>query len=222
MLCLLPLLIVYLRQTSSMLSEKEKKIRETMKIMGMTSFNYYVTWFIRYFAVYVVIHIICSAILVKNFSHISFGVVLITFLLFDLLLIVQSCFIQVFFTRAKMGMVIALLFFVLQYIVNFIIRNSDNPTYQQNLYGSISPHSAFALAMQELVYAQSVAINLNFGQLTTVINYYSISTAWLSFVIHIVFWLLLTMYLEQVFPNEWGAKKHPLFCFNWMWRNKEH
>jgi ATP-binding cassette subfamily A (ABC1) protein 3 len=131
-----------------MLSEKEKKIRETMKIMGMTSFNYYFTWFIRYFAVYVIVHVICALILTKSFNYINFGVLLITFLLFDLLLIIQSCFIQVFFTRAKIGMVIALLFFVIQYIVSFIIRNSDNPTYQQALYGSISPHSAFASALQ--------------------------------------------------------------------------
>lgn len=148
MLCLLPLLIIYLRQTSTMLSEKEKKIRETMKIMGMSSFNYYMTWFIRYFAVYFVAHAVCSVILSRNFTSINFGIIFITFLLFDILLIIQSCFIQVFFTRAKIGMVIALLFFVLQYVVNFVIRNSDSPSYDQNMYGSFSPHSAFVLALQ--------------------------------------------------------------------------
>lgn len=27
-----------------------------------------------------------------------------------------------------------------------------------------------------------------------------------------MFWGILTLYLEQVFPNEFGAKKHPCFC----------
>ena len=30
--------------------------------------------------------------------------------------------------------------------------------------------------------------------------------------IDILLYLLLTWYLDQVVPNEWGAKKHPLFC----------
>jgi ATP-binding cassette subfamily A (ABC1) protein 3 len=156
MLLLLPLLILYLRQTSTMLSEKEKKIRETMKIMGMTGFIYYVTWFIRYFAVYLVVHLICSVILARTFTYVSIGVFVITFLLFDIVLIVQSLFIQVFFTRAKVGMVISLLFFVVQYVVSFLVRNSDNPTLQQAVLGSISPHSAYTSAMQLMVYAQSV------------------------------------------------------------------
>ncbi len=152
MLCLLPLLIIYLRQTSSMLSEKEKKLRETMKIMGMSSVTYYFTWLIRYFSVYLVAHIACSAIIASSFTTINFGVVFITFLMFDILLIVQSCFIQVFFTRAKIGMVVALLFFLLQFVVNFIVRNSNNPTYEQSLYGSFSPHSAFVSVLRQMVY----------------------------------------------------------------------
>lgn len=199
-----------------MLSEKEKKIRETMKITGMNNTNYYLTWFLRYFISYVIVHLLCSAILSRVLTSLNFGVVFITFLLFDILLIVQSFFIQIFFTRAKIGMVIALLFFILQYVVNFVVRNSDNPSYQQGLNGSISPHSAFVSAFQTMIYAQSVQIPLNFSAVTTVINYYTISTAWVSFIIHIIFWTLLTVYLEQVFPNEWGAKKHPLFCFKWM------
>lgn len=124
--------------------------------MGMTSFNYYITWFIRYLSVYIVTHLVCSAILATSFSSINFGVAFVTFLLFDILLIVQSCFIQVFFTRAKIGMVIALLFFIIQYIVNFVVRNSDNPSYQLNMYGAFSPHSAFVLALQNMLYCQSV------------------------------------------------------------------
>ena len=161
----------------------------------MSSVNYYLTWFIRYFSVYLVTHVLCSAILARSFTSINFGVILITFLLFDILLIIQSCFIQVFFTRAKIGMVIALLFFILQYIVNFVIRSSDNPSYTQNMYGSFSPHSAFVSALQQMVYCQSVEITLGFAQVTTIINYYTISTAWVSFSVHIVFWLLLAMYL---------------------------
>lgn len=45
-----------------------------------------------------------------------------------------------------------------------------------------------------------------------VLNYYTLTTAIVSFICNIILWGLLSIYLEQVFPNEWGAKKHPCFC----------
>ena len=48
---------------------------------------------------------------------------------------------------------------------------------------------------------------------TDVINNYTISTAVVALILNIIFWGLLSIYLDQVFPNEFGAKKHPCFCF---------
>lgn len=186
----------------------------------MTGVIYYLTWFIRYFAVYLVVHIISSLILASTFTYVNIGVFIVTFLLFDIVLIVQSLFIQVFFTRAKIGMVISLLFFVVQYVVSFLVRNSDNPTFQLGLLGSISPHSAYSSALQMMVYAQSVEQPVNFSTLSTVLNNYAIGVSWISFILHIIFWSVLTWYLEQVFPNEWGAKEHPCFCFRWMCKKR--
>lgn len=30
------------------------------------------------------------------------------------------------------------------------------------------------------------------------------------------FYLVLGIYLDQVFPNEFGQKKHPLFFLHWL------
>jgi hypothetical protein len=49
-----------------------------------------------------------------------------------------------------------------------------------------------------MLYGESVKIKLSFSEQ---INNYSVGTAVLSFVINIGFWLVLTWYLEQVFPN---------------------
>ena len=169
-----------------------------MSIMGMNIPLYYFTWFIRYFMVFLVIHIIGSAIVAKTLSHVSFIIPFVVFILFDILLIIQSFFIQTFFSRSKIGVVIALLFFLVQYILSFISSNSDNPTLSVNRALSIVPHAAFILAFETIVYAESVKINLTFSE---ELNNYSIGTAIISFIINILFWLLLTWYLEQVFPN---------------------
>ena len=40
-------------------------------------------------------------------------------------------------------------------------------------------------------------------------------------VINIVFYLLAALYLDLVFPNEWGKKKHPLFFIPYFNRRHE-
>ncbi len=124
-----------------------------MLIMGMKMRNYYFSWFIRYLATMGIIHIIGSVIVVLTLTHVPFMVIFLIFILFDIVLIVQSFFIQVFLTRAKIGIVFALLFFMVQYILSFLSTNSDNPTLQINLALSIVPHCAFILAFQTILYA---------------------------------------------------------------------
>lgn len=124
-----------------------------MSIMGMKLSGYYFSWFIRYLAVFIVMHIICSIIIAAQLPSVPFYVPFIIFVLFDILLIIQNFFIQVFLTRAKIGVVISLLFFIVQYIISFIATNSDNPSLSVNSAVSIIPHCAFVLAFQTMIYS---------------------------------------------------------------------
>jgi len=107
-----------------MLDEKEKKIRESMSITGMKTWIYYLTWFVRYYAVYVIVHAINSAIISGTFKQIPYYIPLVVFLLFDIVLVVQSFFIQIFFTRSKIGIIFALLFFIIQYVLYYTVANN--------------------------------------------------------------------------------------------------
>jgi len=91
-----------------------------------------------------------------------------------------------------------------------VALNSDNPTLRVNTLLSIIPHCAFVLSFQNIVYAQSVQMAPSFTQ---ELNFYHLGIPIASFLINIAVYLVLTWYLDQVVPNEWGAKKHPLFCF---------
>ena len=180
-----------------------------MYIMGMKGGKYYFSWFMRYFIVLAVIHLICSVIFVRTLPQVPFYVPFVVFIFFDILLIIQNFFIQVFLTRAKIGVVISLLFFLVQYILSFIATNSDNPTTAVNTAISIVPHAAFVLAFRTMIFGQSIQTTPNFSDQ---MNNYTIGTALISFFLNILVYLILTWYLDQVVPNEWGAKRHPLFC----------
>lgn len=182
-----------------------------MYIMGMKGFYYYFSWGFRYFAAYLVMHIISSVIIARTLPHIPFFVPFAVFILFDLVLIIQNFFVQVFLSRAKIGVVVSLLFFLIQFILSFVATNSDNPSIGVNTAIGIVPHAAFILAFRTMLYAESYQIDAEFS---SELNNYVIGYALVSFILNAIFYLVLTWYLDQVFPNEWGAKRHPLFCCN--------
>lgn len=113
--------------------------------------NYYATWFIRFIAVYLVVHSIASAILMYKLTMVPFYIPFILFIMFDVVIIIQNYFIQVFLSRAKLGIVIALLFFALQFIVSFLVSGSDI-TENLKMLMSIVPHVAFIFSFQNLLY----------------------------------------------------------------------
>jgi ATP-binding cassette, subfamily A (ABC1), member 3 len=122
-----------------------------MRIMGMQMRYYYLTWFIRYFAIYCVVHAVAAAIISYQLAHIPFYIPFILFLMFDAVIIIQNFFVQVFLSRAKLGVVITLLYFVLQYVASLVITNNSSQTEGFNNIMSIIPHVAYILAFSNVL-----------------------------------------------------------------------
>jgi ATP-binding cassette subfamily A (ABC1) protein 3 len=165
-----------------------------MKMMGMTSISYYLSWFLHYLLLYTVINVAHSLVLWSVFRQVSFMLIFINFLLFDLVLIVQSFFIQTMCTRAKVGVMMALLLFAVQFLVSFVYKSNTDKSYEMAVGVSVSPHAACILAMKEMVYAQSVEQLMDFSNTSQIINYMTINIAFVSLFLNFVFWSGLFWY----------------------------
>jgi len=62
---------------------------------------------------------------------------------------------------------------------------------------------------------------VNFSNYDIEINNYAISTAYTFVIINLIFWIIISLYLDQVFPNEFGQKKHPLFFIHYFMKKKK-
>lgn len=158
--------------------------------------NYYATWFIRFIAVYLVVHSIASAILTSKLTMVPFYMPFILFIMFDIVIILQNYFIQVFLSRAKLGIVIALLFFALQFIVSFLASSSASLSLKTLL--SIVPHCAFIFSFQNLLYFETAQMSASFS---VTVNNYNLTYAILSFAGNITVFLILLWYFDQVIPS---------------------
>ena len=52
------------------------------------------------------------------------------------------------------------------------------------------------------------------------VDNYKLETFFAFEFINIIIFSIFSIYLDQVFPNEFGQKKHPLFFINWIWKGK--
>jgi ATP-binding cassette, subfamily A (ABC1), member 3 len=94
---LMYILPVY-RLISNVVSEKESKARESMKMMGLSDVSYWLSWFTYYFIIVTIISILCVIILSFNvFTYSNKGIIFLFFWiygisLFGLCVLISSCF----------------------------------------------------------------------------------------------------------------------------------
>jgi len=95
--------------SSSILTEKENKIREGMKIMGMQDASFYLSWISWYMIIYTIISIVITIILILSiYKNSNFILIFIWYWFFCMTLIAQSLFITAFFTNAKLGNIVSM------------------------------------------------------------------------------------------------------------------
>ena len=133
-----------------------------MSIMGMRVDYYFVTWFIRSWSVLLAIHLVASGLLMIVLTQSSYGMVLLVFVLFDVVLVLQAQFIQMFFASRQTGIISSAFFFVIQYLLAMSITFESNATYTANLVISIVPHAAIMLFFRTLLYSESVNATIGF------------------------------------------------------------
>lgn len=64
-------------------------------------------------------------------------------------------------------------------------------------------------------------MGLTSDTMTMMINNYKVQTYFIFEFINLVIFVLFSLYLDQVFPNEFGQKKHPLFFLKWLQPKKK-
>lgn len=105
----------------------------------------------------------------------------------------------------------------------FIVDSNQNseaiPAYAKILI-SLSPHSAMSFAADTILLIEAQNLGLDGSNLGTMIQNYSVGICMGFCALNIVVFFLLALYLDQVFPNEWGAKRNPFFFITCCFRRK--
>lgn len=165
------MIVVYLRMTSGILTEKEGKVREGMKIMGMKDSSFYLSWISWYLIIYTVISLVVSFVLkISVYSNSAWFLIFMWHWLFSITLIAQSLFITTFFTNAKLGNIISMVFFLFMYMVNFILSSNSNVEESTNNSISIIPQTAMAISTDVFLLIETEGVGITWGTVNRMVN----------------------------------------------------
>ena len=204
-----------------MVSEKESKTKEGMKIMGLRESEYFLSYFIQYVVISIIVSLINAFLFKVVFSHIPVYFLYVLIFLFSLDIFALIYFFQSFIEKTRIAIVLSLVIYFVMYCASFACMFEQTPF-----------HIKIILAIMPLV-------NLNLGVLLlSKFEYhfrtfhnrdffishlnYSLFNTYVMFIVDFIFFLFLGYYLHNVLPHDFGIRR-PLYflCSRSYWCKKK-
>jgi hypothetical protein len=209
---LLVFILPVYRLISNMVSEKETKARESMKIMGLKDLSYWASWFVFHFIRVTIISALSTLILSFNVVVKSNPfIVFLFFWIFGNSLFAFSLFIQSFFSRERIAALCGTLIYFGSSFLNIVVGDEKIPE-RFKYAGSLISTVAVIRGSETLAYFEIKDEGLHFWNIDRLLRFFSFQGCLVMMVASFIVFLVLGLYLDNVFPSIYGLRKHPLYC----------
>lgn len=207
-------------------TEKEKQLKEAMKIMGLPNWLHWTAWFIKTFT-FLLISIILMVVLLKvsfypetDFSvfTLSDPIVIFVFLLVYICATITFCFaISVFFSKANTAAAVAGMVWFLCYAPYlFLQERYDSLTLSAKLLASLGSNSAMAFGFQLMLMHEGTGEGLqwhNIWKTASPDDNLTLGSIMMMLILDAVIYLLIALYFEAIFPGDYGVPQPWYFPF---------
>jgi ATP-binding cassette, subfamily A (ABC1), member 1 len=198
--------------------EKEKRLKEFMRVMGLTNGIHWLAWFITSFVIIMAICLFLSIILKygRIVSKIDLSVLLVFLCCFVLATITQCFLISVFFNKANLAAAAGGIIYFLLYLPHIVLTNFATvlKPYQVGL-ASLSSAVGFGYGCSLIASFELQGVGMNWKTFYEVpisanngvtMNFLCLVLLFDSFL-----YMVLAWYLETIWPGEFGRGLSFLF-----------
>ncbi|XP_058060642.1 phospholipid-transporting ATPase ABCA1-like [Anopheles bellator] len=200
----------------SILFEKEKQIKEAMKIMGLRNWVLWSTWFVKCF-VFTQISVCLVVVFLKVpwystphvsvLTHSDWSAVWLIFAVYGIAIITFSFLLSTLFSKANSGGAVAAIVWFLAFAPYIImVQDYRNLSVPQKLGSSLLLNSAIGFAMRLVGVYEGAAIGVQWSTLfhDSPFDDINIGQMLLMLLGDAAIYMLLALYIEQVFPGDFG------------------
>lgn len=196
------------------LTEKETHQKELQKIMGVSQFNYIISWLVYFIAngsiVTFVMMLLVRLFVITDSTRFAEGMgfwnIAVLYFLYSLSNIGFVMILCTFFSKAKTGsQAVTFLQLILNFLYFLKLSSAITESVPLTILFSVFPQFCYNVTLSNIAFLSDGS-----GGLT---NNFDIGfqQGCLTFLITSVAFIVIALYLDEVVPNEMGTHRHPLF-----------
>uniref|UniRef100_A0A671T8I6 ABC transporter domain-containing protein n=1 Tax=Sinocyclocheilus anshuiensis TaxID=1608454 RepID=A0A671T8I6_9TELE len=214
----LPLLLVLsftytsLNIVRAVVQEKERKLKEYMRMMGLSNWLHWSAWFLMFF-LFLSISIFFVTVLISVLTYSDPTLVFVFLLVFAVSTINFSFMISTFFSRANVAAAAGSFIYFLSYLPYiFLWPRYDLLSHAQKVSACLISNVAMAMGAQLIGMFESKGQWHNLFEPVTVDDDFSLAQVLGLLLLDSVLYGLVAWYMEAVFPGEYGVPR-PWYFF---------
>lgn len=212
-LVVIPLIVMYLNFIKRLVAEKELRIAENMRNMGMSIWKNQTSWLL-FKLLELFIQSILWGIITKGgfFKNQNFINVWLLYFQLGTWMIAFGFFVSSQFTRSSPAVFVGTMLWLLFFFSAVSLPTENTAENTLNVY-AISPFAGAVLASRVLLNYESNYLRYEMSMWFEPVSNFKYGTYFFMTIFQIVLFTFLGYYLEMVLPSEGGQKKHPCCCF---------
>ncbi|XP_045426719.1 cholesterol transporter ABCA5 isoform X2 [Pipistrellus kuhlii] len=192
-------------------AEKEKKLKEFLKIMGLHDTAFWLSWVLLYASLIFLMSILMAVIATTSalFPQSSCVVIFLLFFLYGLSSVFFALMLTPLFKKSKHVGIVEFLVTVAFGFVGLLIVLMES--FPKSLVWLLSPfcQCTFLIGIAQVMHLEDVNEGALFYNLTE--GPYPLIITIIMLILNSIFYVLLAVYLDQVIPGEFGLRRSSLY-----------
>ncbi len=190
-----------------LVEEKESRIKEGMKMMGLSESALFLSWQFAYAIIFFIMSIIIVLATGSSiFKYSDKGRIFIFFWFFGLATFSYAYLLSTVFSKARTASTMAAITYLVLYFPYYAIAG-DRASSGTKTAACLSAPTCFGLGAYTIIKYEAAGTGVTNSNAGTEINGFSYNQTIGMLFFDIIFYIILALYFNEVLPTEWGTQR---------------
>ena len=192
------------RLVKLMVEEKETRIKEGMRMMGLYDSTLWFSWLLTYTLIFILTSLLITVITSGNvFEYSDKAYIFFFFLLAQMSFFSFCLLISALFSQSRVAATFGALIFLASFFPYYAVFQDDVSTAQKTV-ACLSPPLCMGLGVTNIIQFEGAQTGVTRGNVSQKLNHLDYATVMGMLLLDFIGLILLALYVERVFPQQYG------------------